>query len=321
MKNIFIILIICPIFLFSTESFLDIYMFSSGEANAGNTFSSTGDYIAVNNPAGNLNVMTFKMLYEHKFLMDNISSYNAASVTIPIFNTISTGISYINQNIDNIPIYGEYPGNPDSLDFEPLGYFSDNAHAFYFNIAYTYVPSLYTVYELAVGTNIKYIYHNIYNNTGMGSGFDIAADLLLYMNRINYKWIGLMDFFIIMQDVGTTEIKWNTASENIDQRGYQLVTGIGYSLPDDVLKTEFNTEVNAKYGRNNGMGAAISMNYNNMAGITTGINYEEGLNNYSFSEPRAGVFILFSGFEVHYSISSSELGLNHSVTVGYSYDK
>lgn len=305
--------------IMAQESFLDLNAFSYGEASGGNCYSgiigSSGNMIY--NPAVNADIIG-GIVYEHKFLFGNISSYNAAAITIPITDAVNTGAGYINQNIDNIPVYPEFPTDPDSVDFEPLGYFSDNAHAFFVNISYTHRPSAYAPYEITGGINVKYIIHNIYNSTGMGAGLDGGINMLFHLSRLNYRLDGKAIIFIAVNDIGSTSVKWSTASEITEKRQYTLTAGLAYRLPVDLLRTVINTEINGKYGSKKGMGMSADILFNDMIGIFTGINYIQSHDNYAFEYEGAGIRLRFSRFELMYGISNNEIGINHSVTVGYS---
>lgn len=319
MKRLFFIILLIPVILTAQEAFLDMNAFSFGEAAGGNCYSgivpSAGNIFY--NPAVAAGKST-SILYEHKFLFDNISSYNAAAVSIPLTYSLNTGVGYINQNIEDIPIYPEFPSDPDSVNFEPLGYFSDNAHAFFVNISYTHIPSAYAPYEITGGINVKYIIHSIYTSTGMGTGIDAGLSMLFYMNRINHLLNGRAVLFVAGNDVGATAVKWNTVSEHTDSRPYTAVAGIGYSVDVDEIKSAISAELNGKFGKRNGAGFSADIMFNDIIGIFSGINYEKGYDAYMFNFEGAGIRIYFAGFELMYSMSGNDIGLNHSITAGYS---
>lgn len=303
----------------STEVFLDYFPMTIGEGTAGNISSAMIETpIFFYNPATNSNSIKSFVAYEHKFLLNNLCNYNSAIIVAPITKTFSIGVGYINQNIDNIPIFPEFPNNIDSIDFTPQGYFSDNAHAAYFNLAYTFIPQGYRLFELTGGINIKYIVHQIYTNTGMGSGIDAGINASFYLERINYKCKGILNYFLVLKDIGSTVIKWDTPNDYRDERKYTAITGIGYSINIDAIMTKISTELNAAYGNEKKAGFSLNCVYNNLIGIYGGFNYRNTLNVYEISDPAGGVSLYFKGFEIYYSISYQELGLNHSVSLGYS---
>ncbi len=318
-KIVILLILILPILMNSTEVFLDYFPMAIGEGTAGNINSSMIETpLFFYNPAVNSGKIKSFIAYEHKFLLNNLTHYNSVIITIPVAKSFGIGLGYINQNIDNIPIFPEFPDNIDSIDFVPQGYFSDNAHAAYLNLAYTFIPQGYSLFELSGGINIKYIIHQIYTNTGMGSGIDAGMNALFYIDRINFKCKGKLNYFLVIKDIGSTVIKWDTPSENRDERKYAAITGIGYSIDVDAIMTQIDIEMNAAYGNEKKIGLSLNCTYNNLVGIYGGINYRNTMGGYEISDPAAGVSLYSSGFEVYYSLSYQELGLNHSVSLGYS---
>ncbi len=318
-KTIILLILILPLLMNSTEVFLDYFPMAIGEGTAGNINTSmTETPLFFYNPAINSNSIKSFIAYEHKFLLNNLTHYNSVIITIPVAKTFGIGLGYINQNIDNIPIFPEFPNNIDSIDFTPIGYFTDNAHAVYLNLAYTFIPQGYRLFELSGGINIKYIIHQIYTNTGMGSGIDAGINGLFYLERINFKYKGMLSYFLVLKDIGSTIVKWDTPSENRDERKYTAITGIGYSINIDAIMTKVGVELNAAYGNEQKAGISINCTYNNLIGIYGGINYRKVLNIYEISDPAGGISLYTNGFEVYYSLSYQELGFNHSVSLGYS---
>ncbi len=125
----------------ATEPVLEQYPSSVGEGSSGNIIDIENCASFFYNPAAAAQDRN-ALMYEHKFLMGNISQFNSVFLNLP-FSAVNIGLGYVNQLISRIPIYPEYPSDPDSVSFDPEGYFSDISNVFMLNAASRYAPTYY----------------------------------------------------------------------------------------------------------------------------------------------------------------------------------
>lgn len=295
-----------------TEPVLEQYPSSIGEGSSGNIIDSDDCASFFYNPAAAMQNRN-TVMYEHKFLMGNISQYNSVFLNLP-FSTVNVGLGYVNQLISRIPIYPEYPSDPDSVSFNPEGYFSDISNVFMLNAAYRYAPSYYSPYVLRAGINVKYIYHTIYDKTGMGAGIDAGLAGDVDFGRLFNRGAGTLSLLISLNDIGGTAVKWNTDSEHSDSRGMQFRADLVYA---NTIFDNYYTQIELNYKSNNdalaGIGALARLN--SILSIYAGTDIDSG---FSFIRPGVGASVSLIGFDIAYGISRNGLGVNHSVSVKYS---
>ena len=317
MRKIFFILLL--IFLINNiyaqnnvETFLDINPGVIGEAMNGGLIAMNQN-IFYYNPSISINDK-ISIEYEHKFLMNNISQYNSVFFSLPLMEKINIGLGYISQYISDIPIYPEYSSN---VSFIPEGYFNDLANAFLFNFSYSYIPSIYSVYTIDAGLNLKYIYHKIYEYSGIGSGLDMGISANVYLNRISDALDGKLRYSIVIDNIGDMRIVWDTPSNHEDIKNMIIKTGVSYIYNISVLKSSLNIEVNYKKNEDISIyGLSILIDYNNLIDIFSGFNNEKDIN-YTINKPGIGASINIYDFHVMYGISVNDLGYNHSIGVKY----
>lgn len=326
MKRIVLLMMLLLFFLLTgiygdTEGILEIYPTSAGMAMSGNAMSSefAGYGIFFYNPALRYKDHSMSIYYEHKFLTGNLSQYNSAFITLPSIKNINAQIGYLNQIIGDIPVYPEFPSDEDSLDFDPLGYFSDNANIVLFNIGYELEPGEYSLYDLSAGINIKYIYHRIYDYTGQGSSVDAGSIVRLYPGRITSGMGGVIKWSFVVKNPGGLSVKWDTPSATVNKREMNISTGLGYSNEIGAIDSEVFTEVNYSTAENAMFGISGGLIFRKFIGIYSGLNINKDYTSaYAISVPGVGISISTIGFDIYYSISGSDLGLNHSIGIGYS---
>ncbi|MFO8062346.1 MAG: hypothetical protein R6U31_05415 [bacterium] len=304
-----------------TEGILEIYPTSAGMAMSGNTISSefAGYGVFFYNPALRHKDHSMSIYYEHKFLTGNLSQYNSAFITLPSIKNINAQIGYLNQIIGDIPVYPEFPTDVDSVDFDPLGYFSDNANIILFNIGYDLDPGEYSVYDISAGFNIKYIYHRIYDYTGQGSSIDAGSIVRLYPGRFTSKIGGVIKWSLVVKNPGGLSVKWDTPSATVNRRNMNIFTGLGYSNEIRMIDSEVYTEVNYSTAENAMLGISGGLTFRQFISVYSGLNIRKDYSDdYAISAPGGGISISTIGFDVYYSISGSDLGMNHSIGIGYS---
>lgn len=311
MKNLLFFIILIPFVMLSAqnaEPVLDLYPSAVSEGSSGNILLESNPSSFFFSPAFPLSG-DISMMYEHKFLMSNISQYNSVFAVLP-FSRINIGLGYINQLISGIPEYPEYPDDPDSVSFEPLGHFSDMSNAFLLNASYMFTPSYYSPYRFSAGLNLKYIYHTIYEATGMGAGVDAGAGAEADLERlfgINLRTA----IYISMTDIGGTKISWNTQSNHEDTRNMLfradlvLAGNINYDTEAAIEMVYMSSGVF-------GIGTAVTMS--RVFSVYAGTDISSGLD---MIRPGIGASVNLIGLELAYGISSNDIGINHSVSIKY----
>lgn len=304
-----------------TEAILEIYPTSAGMAMSGNAISSefAGYGFFFYNPALKYKAHSMSIYYEHKFLTGNLSQYNSAFIALPSIKNVNVQIGYLNQIIGDIPEYPEYPSDEDSLDFDPLGYFSDNANIVLFNIGYAHESGDYSLYDISAGINIKYIYHRIYDYTGQGSSLDAGSIVRFYPGLLAPKIGGVIKWSFVVRNPGGLSVKWDTPSATVNKRAMNIFTGLGYSNEIRMIDSEVFSEINYSNAENTMLGISGGLIFRQFIGIYSGLNViKDCTGAYVISAPGAGISISTIGFNIYYAVSGSDLGLNHSIGIGYS---
>ncbi len=326
MKKLLTILIfIFSIIIFAqnnTESFLDWNVSPIGEGTSGNIIASFYNSNFVYNPAIISKYSKIFIEYEHKFLMSSLSQYNSIFFFAPVYNNVGMGLGYINQIINDIPEYPEYNDSLMNADpqtfFAPISYFTDFANAFYFNISYFYNKDDYSKYNINVGINIKYIYHSIYDYTGTGTGIDIGIGIDSDLNRLMSSLKGKIRYSIVLEDVGNTNIVWDTPSSHNDERKMRIKTGLAYNLFINKINSDFNIEIDYKRIDDLSVfGQSLIYNFDNMLYIYYGFNIYKDID-ITVNTPSFGAGVSVLNFDVHFGMSSNDLGYNYSIGIKYS---
>lgn len=301
----------------NTEAFLNYYPTSFGEGTAGaiiaSSYAEHGSFYY--NPASSSSLKGFSLLYEHKFLLSNLSQYNSLFIYMPSLYGVNIGLAYINQYISRIPIYPEYDS---TASFIPEGYFSDNANCFIFNISYGFLEDIYSAFRADAGLNVKMIYHTIYENTGTGAGIDIGFRGEADLSRIKSGMNGRLDFALGADDISGTSVVWDTDSKYRSSRGASIKAGLGYEADIKSISStaRFETDITRSFSITKA-GASFIYDFNRSFALYCGTDYIFGSNG-GFADSGAGARIKLIGISLSYAVSKYDLGINHSVSVSYS---
>jgi len=267
-KNILIVLILInTISLFAGKYAGDFMSIGSGVK----ALSMGGAYAAVAdegsaiywNGSGIGQIRNKEFSLMRAFLYDGLATYDHFTYCHPLPNEVTIGVNWTRLSIDRIPEFDESHiiGNVDQrsayeelhLSADPDGYFKSTDDLFQFTFAkhihqdadlgwFLFVLPI----DYYMGMNFKYIKRQMMENTGDGTGFDMSFMFKTNLGMlIDQEWLGDISTGVNLQDVGGTEISWDTQSKHQDEVLFNTKFGFAFKQP---IK-KYNSELLLAYDK------------------------------------------------------------------------
>ncbi len=207
------------------------------------------------NPAGLAQMERTEIQLMRAFLYDNLAVYDNFTVALPLPNDVTIGFNWTRLTIEDIPVYSEehLVGTVDqriafpwlNLTGDPDGSFTSYDDLFQFTFAkyFRYDWDLgWFFYELPIdiylGGNVKYIKRSMYDYLGTGTGFDLSLKVKTALSILtDLDGLGDISLGLNFQDLGGTNITWDTESDRKDEILYNTRFGLAFDQPINALKS------------------------------------------------------------------------------------
>jgi len=196
------------------------------------------------NPAGLAGLSSAELLVSHTALFGNLAYHDYLGLAGQISRKLWLGLGWIRLGVDDIPRFSHTIGTP------PEGIFSDNENALLFSGAgRRHISVLGTKLQLAGGASLKLIYSRLNDRQATGLGLDLGlllkanlADMAAGPNQgpalasslisqARYPYLGTLALSLCYDDIGGTNISWDTPRRHQDVRISSLKAGAAYRQP------------------------------------------------------------------------------------------
>ena len=289
--------------------FLDLGIGTRARALGGSFASIADDGSALLwNPAGPSQASSSRFYFSHNANFSGMATIDYVSFIKPIVGNSSFSIAIIRHQVEDIPIFPELEGTPEERDTtpelqgdgNPLGYFGETANIYFMNIA---KKIRFKGLDLALGGNFKYFDESLYGATGTGIGLDLGSIL-------NFKTgiPGTFGIGISIQDIGGTQIVWNTQSETKDEIPMNYRMGFHYRIPVSQFQSHLRASFdrNTRYDGSNHLGIEYSFKEHFIADI-----------GWSESKWSFGTGFRFWKIGVQYGFITHTLGSSHAMSMEF----
>ena len=328
MKKIYILfalILICLTPLFAGRYAGDFMMIGSGvrALGMGGAFASLADDGSgiYWNPAGLSFLTDSEVSAMHCFLYNNLASYDHITYSQPLPNDVTICLNVTRLTVSDIPHFDEkyligtnvdqrinnslyhLPGVPDSKfsSYDDLYQFAFSKKIHYdANMGWLFfaVP-----FDFGFGGTVKLIKRSIWDRTGTGTGLDIGfkakTDLAVIFD---WEELGDLHFGVNFQDIGGTDITWDTPSKISDEVLFNTKTGLAVVQPLPKLKSVVTLayDYDYVYGGTNHFG--VDWEYDKKGNLRLGY-YDN-----SFS---AGATIKLYGVMLDYALITNPVGISN----------
>jgi hypothetical protein len=203
------------------------------------------------NPAGLSWLAEPELDFCHAQLFSGLAQHDFLAVAWPLSRELVLGAGWIRLGVDDIPRYSYTVGTPS------LGSFGDNENAVFLSAASGRDVSIGGKrMEIGVGAGFKILYSRLDDRQSTGLGADAGlqarfplAELLggrrskqLIMGveplQLEQTQWGILSLSLVAQDIGGTNISWNTASQHQDVRPAVYKAGLALIQPVRLLRSE-----------------------------------------------------------------------------------
>jgi len=197
-------------------------------------------------------------------------------------------------------------------------YFNDNDDLFQFTFAKNIKRDLSLGWyffkipiDMHFAANIKYIRRDIRNNTGTGTGFDLALLLKTELSvLLDFEWLGDLSFGANFKDLGGTSVTWDTESKHEDEIPQTKRIGLALTQPVEQFNSVviLATDVNYEYQQIWNYG--LDIEYNKLVSLRLG----KTRNDYT-----SGLSLKIFKFTIDYAFLNNSLGLTNRVGIRFQY--
>lgn len=241
------------------------------------------------NPSALANLKRPQAMVMRAFLYDGLAAYDHFSYCQPLPNDVTIGVAWTRLSVDKIPVFDEkylvgtnidqrtayfdlhLPGTPDGsfTSTDDLFQFAFAKQLHYdMNMGWLFfaVPV-----DVNVGGSIKYIKRKLYQNLGTGNGVDLAATINTPLSKIvENDNLGDFTFAFVMQDIGGTEIVWDTSSNHKDKVLFNTKTGYSYHQPIKKWNSTLRFSYDKDFVYNQPEHWGMECMYKDLAGVMLG---------------------------------------------------
>ena len=264
----------------------------------------------------------------HAIMYNGLASYENIAICNPLQNEVTVALSWTRLSINDINYYDEshligttidqrltdidlqLPATPDKK-FDS----KDDLLLVAFSRHIPVVADLgWFLYELPIdyyfGATLKYISRSVLDKKGTGTGFDVSGKIKTSVGALlDVEDLGNIAFALNMQDIGGTNIIWNTESRKEDEVLFNTKIGLSY---EQVIKK--NKKVTIAYDKDFTYNepAHIGVNYasNNIWDVSLG---------YTDSNFSAGAGFKYKQFEFQYAFVTNVLGNTNRLGLGIAF--
>lgn len=211
--------------------------------------------------------------------------YEFLNYAAPHNDKITWAVSWIHSSIDGIE---RRAGNNDVgyLPGQLMGYFDDKENSFAASMAWK------STEKFSVGTSLKYLKHDLYQNSADGMGLDIG---FLYKQNEDFS-VGLA-----VKEIGGS-LKWDTASSRKDDVPLNTTLGFMYRpIPKVRMAFDINKIEDLDTKVNFGVEGKLSQNVCLRAGVHDG-------------DLTAGLGFDMNDWSMDYAFEEQELGDIHRIS-------
>lgn len=273
------------------------------------------------NSAGLSQIRDSEVSAMHAFLYNGLATYDNFSFVQPLPNQVSIAFNATLLNVSEIPYFDEryligtnvdqrindynyhLPGVPDS-EFDALDAlyqfsFAKNIH-YDANMGWLFfeVP-----FDFSFGGTLKLIDRNIMDNSGTGTGLDFGfrakSDLAVIFDQ---EYLGDIAFGANFQDIGGTEISWDTQSEMRDEILFNSKIGVAVMQPLPALDSSVTLAYDYDYVYEGTSHYGVEWDYKERGSLRAGY-YDK-----NFS---AGASIKLYGVMLDYALITNPIGLTN----------
>jgi hypothetical protein len=203
------------------------------------------------NPAGLAANGKPEIAFCHTQLFGGLANHDFLAVSWPVTARMTLGLGWLRLGVDDIPRFSYNIGT------EPEGSFGDNENAFFIAPAISYDWKVRSRnIKCMAGIGMKLIYNKLDDRQATGLGMDAgilirsyvgdwfygrsSKQIILGVEPVNLpesSW-GIVSFSLVAQDVGGTNISWNTATQHQDIRPANYKIGAGYQIPLKFMRSD-----------------------------------------------------------------------------------
>lgn len=296
------------------------------------------------NPAGVSLLQRPQFVAMYASLYDDLASHQFLGMILPLPGDVALGFSWNHLGVSDIPIFPELEGTAEERYADPnrrgkgvpTGYFSDSENAFYFTFSKTVqflAPLGWSYSDLpltfSMGTNLKYIVHNV-GEYASGNGIGLDLGVLLQVDGASltaYDPLGTISMGVNMQDIADTRLSWDTPSSRKDPIESNVMLGMSVRQPIAPFVGHYVTmAVNAntvyEYARSYG----IEYEYDNLAIIQSGRRESPPLRlgfalrgGWDSERWLAGAGLVLWKLNLDYVFSQYDLGNTHRMTMLFTF--
>ena len=202
------------------------------------------------NPAGLGRQDQPQAMLTHTMLFSNLASHDFLALSWPMGEKLTLGAAWLRLGIDDIPRFSYTVGTP------PIGSLGDNQNAFYLSAASRFSRLILNKpWQINPGGSLKLIYHQLDDRQATGLGLDVGilltADLGQWLARrtkaspivgmlpapVRNSALGVISLSLVGQDLGGTNLAWDTPLQHNDVRLAVYKVGLGYQQPIPPLRS------------------------------------------------------------------------------------
>ncbi len=282
------------------------------------------------NPAGISQIRKTEIEVMHAFLYNSLAYYDNVSICQPLPNDVTIGLNWTRLTIPDIPVFLEdyliahpnvaerssrldwnLPGIPDSTftSYDDLFQFSFSKHVrtdLDFGWAFFEVPL-----DIYFGGNIKYIKREILDNLGNGTGFDLALLMRSPLaGLVDITWLGDFSFGVNLQNIGGTNITWDTSSQHQDEILFNTKLGMSLDQPIPGWNSRLVLAMDTDYVHGKSQYYGMEILYKRLLSLRAGY-YQE--------EYTTGISVNVYDFILDYAFVTNTLGNTNRVGMRFKF--
>ncbi len=261
----------------------------------------------------------------HAFLYNGLAAYNNISFCQPLPNDVTIGFNITRLTVDDIPLFDEryligtnvdqrinnsdlhLPGIPDGK-FRSVDDLFQFAFAKHIHYRASMGWMLFEVpFDFYFGSNVKFIRRQLKDNLGTGTGVDLGLIIRTELAPIfDLDYLGQLAMGLNFQDVGGTDISWDTITEMRDEVLFNTKIGLAVTQSVDALKSDVTLAFDYDYVYDSTSHWGLQWNYNDIAQFRVG---------YYSKNVTAGVSAKVYGVGIDYALLTNPIGLTNRVGI------
>jgi hypothetical protein len=281
------------------------------------------------NPAGIAQLRDSEVSAMHAFMYNGLASYDHVTFCQPLPSDVTIGLNVTRLTVSDIPLFDEsyligtnvdqrinnseyqLPGIPDG-DFnahDDLYQFAFAKHIHYdLNMGWMFFSVPLDFYA---GGNVKFIKRTILDNQGSGTGLDFGLKVKTDLGVL-FDWdvLGKLDFGMNFQDIGGTQISWDTFSEHKDEVLFNTKLGVAVSQPIPPLDSELTLAYDYDYVYEGCSHYGLQFSYKDLGALRAG---------YYDTNFTCGASVNVYGVGIDYALITNPVGITNRIGLRLSF--